>query len=174
MTLLHVTNTNNVESTLNNFFEAQLKLIELPSYLSSYNTVAYWPEADIPTPCFSFIHKPVMTMPVFQGNVDPAGLSVTRRHALMEVDVWVTRAGPGSVWTPPLQYMVDMVHAVYTNNPTIVINDYQTDPNYPLPTQYVVRLKDMDERDTLPDVNPAYKRRRMLIEYWWLQRTFVS
>lgn len=172
-TSLHVTNAYNVEGTLNNFFADRLALIDLPSFLPTYNTVAYWPENEMPTPCFSFIHLPVMTMQVAQGNAEGDGVNTLRQHALLEIDAWVNRdarINGQEVWIPCLQYMTSMVRKVIASNPTVVLRDYLSTPDYPSLTTYNIKLGDMDEKDTLPDKNPAIKRRRMLLSYWWFAR----
>lgn len=177
MTSLHVTNTFNVEGTLNSFFADRLALIDLPSFLPAMpSMVAYWPESELPTPCFSFVHIPVMTQQTVQGNAEMDGVNVMQSNALMEIDAWVNRdnrVNGQEVWIPCLQYMVSMVKKVVASNPTIVIKDYLSDSEAGSLTSYNIKLGNMDEKDTLPDTNPAIKRRRMLLTYWWLARNNI-
>lgn len=175
-TSLHVTNAGNVEGTLNSFFVERLALIDPPTFLPTYGTVAYWPEAEMSPPCFSFVHLPVMTMQMWQGNAEGDGVNALRQHALMEIDAWVNRDAKingQEVWVRQLQYMTSMVRKVVASNPTIVIKDYLSDPASASLTQYNIKLGDIDEKDTLPDTNPAIKRRRMLLQYWWVARNLV-
>lgn len=172
MSLLHVTSAANVEATLNALFVQQLGLIELPPYITSYTTVANWPENKITPPCFSFIHMPITTRATGQ-TVEIDGVSLERVDAMLEISAWVNKDMTYNgqlIWQPALQYMASMVRQVKMANPVIQIQDYQSDASYPAASQYVVHLGDMDEKNTLQDPNPAIKRRRMCIYYWWNAR----
>lgn len=174
MTTLHATNAENVEATLNNFIVTQLAAITVPAYLSGYQTVADWPESVMPTPCFSFAHFPVMSQYRYQGNVISATESGMDTHQLLEISAWFNRDflyNGQIVWSAALRYMQSMVQQVVIKNPVMVIQDYST-PSSPTATAYVVRFRgDLDTRDTMPDENPAIKRRRMICHYWWTQRS---
>jgi hypothetical protein len=172
MTTLHATNVANVEGSLNNWFVTQLAAFSKPSYFTSYATYFYWPENELTYPSFSFSHIPVLSRQRWQGNVETASSSAVESHGLLEINCWVNREQLNSgqeIWIPILQTMQGFVEQVYNQSSQIVIQDY-VNPSNPVATTYLVRLGDLTKPVLLPDANPAIKRRRLLIDYWWILR----
>lgn len=161
MTTLHATSAPSVEGTLNVFFIAQLAAFTLPSDLTLNSTIVDWPDQEMPTPCFSIVHFPVLTRQQQYAN---------RADHLIEIDAWIDRYQNVN-WSYNLRFMAGMVNQVVNSNKTVVLTDYVTDINNPTTTQYVVRLGDIDEKLTLPEKNNAIERRRFLIGYWWHLRS---
>lgn len=175
MTTIHVTSPANVETTLNMWFAEQLSYIELPAYFDTagYNIAYEWPEVPLVPPCFSFNHRSVMRENKFQGNVASDGESVVCAYAQMDINCWVSRDQKyqdRDIWRPRLQWMEMAVNAIYTLYPTVVIQDTQSNPDYPMPVQYKINLSNLQYKDTGADPNPAFKRRWIMLSYNWMLR----
>lgn len=174
---MHVTNTSNVEATLNGHFRTALSNISLPSYFSGSITFTQnWSEIEAVLPCFSVHHLPIAHIDKWQGRAENATTSAVRSHALMEISAWVTRDQKMSgqdVWQARLRWMQSMIEEVYIQSKSVIIKDY-TVPAVPVASAYLIRLNDMNIVQTAPDKNPAIERRKVQISYTWELRASVS
>lgn len=167
---MHVTNTSNVEATLNAHFRTALSNLSLPSFFSGSITFTQnWSEIEAVLPCFSVHHLPIAHIDRWQGRGATNSLSAVRAHSLMEISAWVTRDQKQSgqdVWQARLRYMQSMVEQVAIQSPRVVIKDYTT-PASPAVTLFAVRMGDLRIVQTGKDPNPAIERRKFQIDYEW-------
>lgn len=180
MTTLHVTATPNIESSLNAHFAEHLGAIETPSYLAplrinsqTVRVVLDMPEVTLATPCFSFFHIGGGVSTVYQGSLETQDTTVGRAYGQIDISAWVKRddlINNQRVWMAQLRYMQEMVNQVFLTWPNVPVKNYMNTPDYPLDTEYLVRLQNFSVVQTAPDPNPALERRRMLIAYWWHSR----
>jgi len=167
---MHVTNDFNVEASINAALAVALAAITPPAWLTAPVVVYDWPEITANTPCFSIIHFTNALSDSYQGRGDGAGNSTVRASGLMEVSAWVSRDQKYSgqdIWAARIRYMESMINSVYIANPVILIKDYTTSQTAPTNSGYKVNLRNLDFVQTAEDANPAIRRRKALISYFW-------
>lgn len=167
---MHVTNDFNVEASIFAALAAALTAITPPAWLTTPAVVYDWPEITANTPCFSIIHFTNSLSDVYQGRGDGAGNSTVHASGLMEVSAWVSREQKYSgqdIWAARLRYMDSMISSVYAANPVILLKDYTTSQTAPTNAGYKVNLHNLEFVQTADDPNPAIRRRKALISYFW-------
>lgn len=170
MTTMHVTNDFNVEASLNGALTTALAAITPTAWLAAPAVVYDWPEIEHSTPCFSIIHFTNALSDNYQGRGDGAGNSTVRASGLMEVSAWVSRDqkyNNQDIWVARIREMEAMISSVYIANPVILIKDYLTSQSAPALTGYKVNLANLEFVQTADDPNPAIRRRKALISYFW-------
>lgn len=172
MTTMHVTNDFNVEASINAALAAALAAITPPAWLTFGNSMVVldWPEITESVPCFSIAHYPVTTSDKYQGRGDGAGNSTARAQGQMDISAWVSRDqkyNGQDIWMARLRFMGSMMLSVATKTPVILIKDYYTSQTAPALTGYKVNMNTPEFVQTADDPNPAIRRRRALISYWW-------
>ena len=173
MPVLHYTSTWNIEATINRHFRDILPTITRPSYLATMPTIVEnMPETTIVAPAFSFVHIPAGSRQLWHGNRVSDTEKGVKSLAIFEVSCWVSRKLSTS-WNVQLRVMQGMVEYVYmTANDGLQVRDYAGSPTVAAHTPYLVRLQDLEWVATVPDANPDYERRRGLISYHWIHRSF--
>ncbi len=172
---IHETSTFNVEATLTQWYIDRLGEVQLPVWLPNPTIVVDWQDIPSSLPCWSISHIPVGFSPRYQGDVEDNGTSVIRASAILEINAWVSRDQKymgGDIWKARLTFMVSAVQTIWNHNKAIPLQDFSA-PGNPLPTNYLVRLNNMNVVQTARDTNPAIERRRMLINYNWHMRTSI-
>lgn len=172
MTTLHATSTYNVEPSINAALASALTAISLPAWLTfGQSTVVYdWPEITENLPCFSIVHFTDNLSDLYQGRNDSAGATTVRDTGMLEVSAWVSRDqryNNQDVWTARLRFMAAMISKAVNSNAIILIRDYATSPTTPALTGYKVNMNVPEFVQTADDPNPAIRRRRALVSYWW-------
>jgi len=177
--MTHVTSTYNVEASINKSYEDALKALVvagLPAFMVTPQIVVNWPEITASTPCFSFIHFTGSSSDRYQGRTETDTTSAMYNTGMFEVSVWVSRdqkANGIDVWAARLSYMKGMLQQVHLRTPVIVIQDFESNPAYPVNTEYKVNMGDMNEVQVAPDENPSIRRKRFLINYNWHLRADI-
>lgn len=170
MTTMHVTNAFNVEPSVNAAFTTALNAITPPAFLTQPAIVFDWPEITESTPCFSIIHMPNTLSDKYQGRGDGANTGVVAANGMMEISAWVSRDqkyNNQDVWMPRLRYMASMIESAYASLTTILIKDYTSTPASPTATGYKLNLNNLIFEQVAADPNPAIRRRRALVTYFW-------
>jgi len=170
MTTVHVTSDFNVEASINAALQTAFNAVSMPAWLSTPAVVYDWPEITANTPCFSIIHYTNALSDNYQGRGDGAGNSTVRASGLMEVSAWVSRDqkyNGQDVWAARIRFMEGMINSVFTANPVILIKDYMTSQTSPTATAYKVNMKNVNFIQVADDPNPAIRRRKALISYFW-------
>ncbi len=170
MTTPHVTNDFNVEASINAALTAALAAITPPAWLPAPVVVYDWPDIEANTPCFSIIHFANTMSDNYQGRGDGAGNSTVRASGMMEISAWVSRDQKYSgqdIWVARLRQMETMIASVYAATAVVVIRDYYTSQTAPALTGYKVNIRNLEFVQVADDPNPAIRRRKALITYFW-------
>lgn len=170
---LDVTNSVNVEATLNNWFNSQITGLTKPSWLPSFTVVFDEPEQAISTPSVSVYHLGGTSRKRYQGNRVGEGKTGAAAFGLMDVSCWVSRQDSVSgqaVWAAQLRTLRAYVGEVFAGVTRLALVDYFSDPNNPTNSGYTVRFGDLEYQSTAPDPNPDIERARYLIRYDWTLR----
>lgn len=169
MTTLHATTHFNVEASINAALQTALNAISVPAFMTTPAVVFNWPEIAESTPCFSIAHFTDNQSDLYQGRNDAAGVTTVRDSGMLEVSAWVSRDKPiyGKDWAAQLSFMAGMISKAVNSQPVILIRDYVTSQTSPALTGYKVNIKIPEFVQTADDPNPAIRRRRALVSYWW-------
>lgn len=171
MTSAHDTGWYNVQGSLAAWMTAGLTTYK-PALVSSVSVEYTAPEGTLSAPVWS-IHF-LGTVPAagrFQGNYTGDGCG-ERKAGLMEVDCWVTRRDTN--WRAQLAQMADAVYRTVFNTmasgAAVIIKDFYTNANAPTATQKRVIIEGAEDRNPPVDPNPDIERRRIIIEFNWVER----
>lgn len=169
-------NVFNVESSLNFWLEAQLDLDRYapPSFFSGYpgaKLILTMPETPANVPAFSMHHLPIETMDRYQGRRTGVNERGVWYEAFMDVSTWVSRKNAN--WLADKRWMNAILQDMVINTPAISVTDFLT--NYPMDdtVDYVIFIDRIDNRQTVPDVNPDIERDRFLIKYHCILRSDI-
>jgi hypothetical protein len=171
MTVVHATNTYNVEATINAYFKAAFTAMTRPSFLPTLPAFAEnTPEVKANFPAFSFVHLPAGSMDIYQGRNVTETLHGMRSLGILDLSAWVIRTAVS--WNAQLRFMQGMIETAYIDSRGgIVIKDYATSATSPQATAFRVTLADLDVVGTQADANPDVERRRALVKYQWDMRS---
>ncbi len=143
--------------------------ITRPSWLPTLPEFVFtMPEGSVPTPSWSVHYIDVMLEHKWLGNVTDTGAGA-KSYALMEINAWVNRKGSFD-WLAQINTMVAMVKDAVGRTSNVQISDYMTNPSSPTPTNFLVRLGDIEVVATMQDPNPDIERKRILVSISWIQR----
>jgi len=163
MTALHVTNTVNVEATLNQWIQDEINALDKPAWLPTFVFVFDAPETTLILPAFSVYHLPVSAVKSWNGVISSENVS------LMEVSCWVTRGNTN--WSAQLRAMRAYVDQIFAANRTAQISNYLSDPANPVAVSYKIDIQRVEWNMVIDDPNPDIERARALIRYRWIQRS---
>lgn len=171
MTTLHATSTYNVEPSINAALASALAAISLPAWLTfGQSMVVYdWPEITENLPCFSIVHFTNNASDRYQGRGDGTGAIAVTTTGMLEISAWVSRDqkyNNQDVWMARLRYMESMITKAVISNAIIRLSDYTT-PGSPTTINYKANLSVPEFVQTADDPNPAIRRRRATVSYWW-------
>lgn len=168
MAALHVTNTLNVEATLNQWIMDKLNALNKPSWLASFTFRFDAPETAMVLPAFSVYHLPVDSRKIVQGDYVGTGKGA-QSVSLMDLSCWVSRSNIN--WSAQLRTMRAFVDQVFAGNSIIQLVDYLTDPANPAAVSYKVEVERVEWDTVVDDPNPDIERARALVRYRWIQRS---
>lgn len=178
-TFSHLYGAYDVEGSINYFLKNNL-LTNIPSWMSvvtgsaGANTLNFdFPEQPLVFPSFAVTHIGSEEMPgmTFQGDRADGTKKGIARFGMSEIDCWVT-SKDNAAWMQQLRQMKDMVTLLFQQNRAIPIYDL-TVPASPVAVNSIVRLvagRGIREMATGQDPNPATKRKRIVLTYFWIER----
>lgn len=175
---IHPTNTYNVQASLVQFWIDELGALydaSPPAYFASKPaTLINWPDIQMSMPCYSFYHLMASSLSdSYQGRVVSDTEAGVKAVGSLAIDMWVNREDTQNgreVWQARLEWMSAAVQMVYTRTKSIAVFDYLNAPEVPKPTNYLVRMKDMNSIQRARDDNPAVERRAIIVNYGWTLR----
>jgi hypothetical protein len=167
MTTVHVTNTYNVEASINAYFKAAFTAMTRPSFLSTLPSFAEnTPETPASLPTFSFVHLPAGSMDIYQGRKAEPGAKAVRGLGILDIGAWVSRKNTS--WNAQLRFMQSMIDTAYMDSGGgVIIRDYTVTPQTPTVSSYRAVFNDLDVVIVADDPNPDVMRRRVLVKYQW-------
>jgi hypothetical protein len=171
--MTHDTGFYNVVATINNWLNEKL-IVNKPPTLSAATLVFVRPEILLRAPGWSVHYLSVDDdVTPFHGGITSGGTRGRRRFGLLEISCWVTRRAVN--WQQQLLQMQDAVTLSVTqqlsSGAAIVIQDYYTLASQPPDTAYRVTLTEIETREPPTDPNPDIERKRLLISFYWVERT---
>lgn len=173
MTVVHATNTYNVEASINAYFKAAFTAMTRISQLPTLPFFAEnTPEVKANFPAFSFVHLPSGSLDIYMGRAVTESTKGMRDLGILDLSAWVTRGNSNTSWNAQLRFMQAMIETAYLDSGGgVVIKDYTSTPASPTATPYRVTFNDLDVVIVTPDSNPDVERRRCLVKYQWDMRS---
>ena len=171
MTVVHATNTYNVEASINTYFKAAFTAMTRPTFLPTpIPTAENTPEVTASLPTFSFVHLPAGSLDIFQGRHATETLTAMRDLGILDLSVWVSRKNVN--FMAQLRFMQAMIETAYLDSKSgVIIKDYATSATNPQATSFRVTFNDLDIVVVADDPNPDILRRRCLVKYQWEMRS---
>lgn len=139
------------------------------------NTLNFdFPEQPLVFPSFALTHlgSEEMVGMTFQGDRADGTNKGIQRWGMSEINCWV-QSKDNSNWAMHLRIMRDMVFKLFSQNRAIQLYDLSNVPTVGAALGSVVRLmpgRGVREMQVAPDPNPAVKRSRILLTYFWTER----
>lgn len=179
MAFSHLWGSYDVEGSINYFLKNNL-LTNSPSFLTPQvgatppRTINYdFPEQPLNFPSFAITHIGSEEMPgmTFQGDRADGTFKGIARFGMSEINCWVTSKDNAN-WMRDLRVMRDMVFLLVQKNRYVPLYDLST-PSSPVALNAIVRWmpgRGIREMVVGQDPNPALKRKRILLTYFWTER----
>lgn len=178
-TFSHNYGAYSVEGSLNYFLKQNL-LTNAPAWMNvrtgqaGQNTLNFdYPEQPLVFPSFAVTHigSDEMVAGTYQGDRADGANKGTSRFGMVEIDCWET-SKDNFAWMQHLRQMRDMVYLLFQQHRAIPLYNL-TVPTAPVALNAIVRVKPPNgirELATGNDPNPATKRKRIMVTYWWTER----
>lgn len=183
MTFTFQTGSYNVTSSINKWIKDNLNA-DLPAWTTGAFAIN-WDYPDVPlfneaagdfAPKFSVAHLGNYELDGTESYLLDSGHKGQTVAGVMEVCAWVNLKASATTynadWKRNLTQMRDMVVKLFSATRYIQIVDVYASSTAPQSTGYIVRIRDVDEIDVPTiEANPNVRRRRLLINYYWSQRS---
>lgn len=170
----------NVEGSLNRYFRVQITAAGLPTWITGVTAYFDFPDHPITAfPCFTITHFGHSDSPIAQGNIvqgSPSAVTGRRNDGMLEVSCWVNTRNSGGGRNNSamiqLRSMRDMVKRCFISAQTygVAILDVYGATAAPTSISALVRMGAVEEAAVDRDPNPSVLRKRLLIDYWWVER----
>lgn len=160
----------NVEGSFNDFFMTQLTAKGIPAWLPSAVVTPDWPDKVITYPMWSVIHLGSEMQEIAQGRSLDPGWRGARRVGLAEIDCWASdmnASGSGNLY---VRTMRDMAARVFATGASFAILDVYGTMTNPTGNGTIVRASPVNDAGRMPDANPDIHRRKLTVQYNWLER----
>jgi len=162
----------NVEGSFNDFFATQLTAKGIPSWMSSAVINYDYPQQPLTFPSFSVTHLGGVPREVAQGRTLDPGWRGAEQNALAEISCWESQQRASGNHNLNIKQMRDMAARVFATGAVIAILDVYGSTANPTGNGTIIRAKPVrDAQAPTGDMNPDIVRRRMLVEYKWLERS---
>lgn len=160
----------NVEGSFNDFFATQLTAKGIPSWLPSAVVGYDWPDKPVTYPMWSVTHLGSIPQEIAQGRTLDPGWRGARRVGLAEIDCWCSFQWGSASADAQIAQMRDMASRVFATGASFPIKDLYGTLNNPTGNGTIVRAKPVEDAGRIVDPNPDIVRRKLTVQYSWLER----
>ena len=160
----------NVMGSLNQFFQNQVTGAGLPAFMPSAVVNFDYPQQPLTFPSFSVTHLGSEPAAIAQGSQLDPGWRGYRRVGLMEIDCWESEQRASGQAVRNVTILRDMAARVFATGAGIPILDVYGTTGTPTANGTIIRAMAAREAGIERDENPDVVRRRLIIEYNWLER----
>ena len=170
----------NIEGSINRWFRTNVTGAGLPSWLTGVTAYFDYPDEPITAlPCYTLVHLGHNDTTIAQGNLvqgSPSAVTGRMVDGSLDIGCWVSRrlanSGRNNSAMIQLRSMRDMVKFMFMSaqSYSLPILDIYGTTGTPTGTAGLIRIGEISEVAVETDLNPSILRKRILVDYWWIEK----
>ncbi len=173
----------NVEGSFNDFFITQVTAKGVPDFMTAIMQQAYptalvnedYPNKPLTFPSFSITHQGSDVKTEFQGRNLNNGWRGAERMGYAEINCWISYDRASGDHMAQMRQMRDMAARVFATGAAIAILDVNGNPTgNPTGNGTIVRVQPIRDVPVPQDPNPDVMRRRLMVNYFWMERATAA